>query len=132
MNKLWFGALAAATTMAQAPLVRADVVYQLYVTSEFDASPPRAAMDLPPLIASVTITDAVYRQGFLGGTCETEDYDGAPTICNLGTNPFVLGAPGRVPLSGVGAVGNWPARTTAKSLGRAGQLSTAVVIAGLR
>jgi hypothetical protein len=40
--------------------------------------------------------------------------------------------PGRVPGSGVGAVGKWPAGATAKSLVQAGHLSTAVVIADLR
>jgi hypothetical protein len=39
---------------------------------------------------------------------------------------------GRVPRSGVGAVGKWPAGATAKSLAQAGHLSTAVVIADLR
>jgi hypothetical protein len=39
---------------------------------------------------------------------------------------------GRVPRSGVGAVGKWPACATAKSLAQAGHLSTAVVIADLR
>ena len=39
---------------------------------------------------------------------------------------------GRVPRSGVGTVGKWPAGATAKSLAQAGHLSTAVVIADLR
>jgi len=39
---------------------------------------------------------------------------------------------GRVPQSGVGAVGNWPAAATVMSLAAVGQLSTAVVIADLR
>jgi ubiquinone/menaquinone biosynthesis C-methylase UbiE len=39
---------------------------------------------------------------------------------------------GRVPHGGVGAVGKWPAAATATSLGAAGHLSTAVVIADLR
>ena len=40
--------------------------------------------------------------------------------------------PVRVPRSGVGAVGKWPAAATAKSLAEAGHVSTAVVIADLR
>jgi hypothetical protein len=39
---------------------------------------------------------------------------------------------GRVPGSGVGAVGKWPAEATDKSLAQSGHLSTAVVIASLR
>jgi hypothetical protein len=39
---------------------------------------------------------------------------------------------GRVPASGVRAVGKWPAAATAKSLAEAGHLSTAAVIADLR
>jgi hypothetical protein len=39
---------------------------------------------------------------------------------------------GRVPESGVGAVGKWPAVATVQSLAEAGHLSTAVVIACLR
>ena len=39
---------------------------------------------------------------------------------------------GRVPGSGVRAVGKWPAVATAESLAEAGHLSTAVVIADLR
>jgi hypothetical protein len=39
---------------------------------------------------------------------------------------------GRVPESGVGAVGKWPAVATVQSLAKAGHLSTAVVIACLR
>ena len=39
---------------------------------------------------------------------------------------------GRVPGSGVGAVGKWPAVATVQSLAEAGHLSTAVVIACLR
>ena len=39
---------------------------------------------------------------------------------------------GRVPRSGVRAVGKWPAGATAKSLAQAGHLSTAVVIVDLR
>jgi hypothetical protein len=39
---------------------------------------------------------------------------------------------GRVPDGGVGAVGKWPAASTATSLEAAGYLSTAVVIADLR
>ena len=42
------------------------------------------------------------------------------------------GEEGRVPGSGVGAVGKWPAGATVKSLAQAGHLSTAVVIASLR
>ena len=38
----------------------------------------------------------------------------------------------RVPRSGVGAVGKWPACATAKSLAQTGHLPTAVVIADLR
>jgi hypothetical protein len=41
-------------------------------------------------------------------------------------------ATGRVPGSGVGAVGKWPAVATVQNLAEAGHLSTAVVIACLR
>ena len=56
----------------------------------------------------------------------------APALISVAAQPPTIAAQGRVPRSGVGTVGKWPAGATAKSLAQAGHLSTAVVIADLR
>ena len=54
------------------------------------------------------------------------------TIACSGGNVLAQASQSRVPRSGVGAVGKWPACATAKSLAQTGHLPTAVVIADLR
>lgn len=92
-------ALAISGFMISCYAARADITYQLHITDEFLLED---AQDLPPLVASVSISDDLYRQGSILGQCEGSGVSGGPVTCSWSSYndgaPFVLGNPGSPPL----------------------------------